>query len=141
MSAPPTPAAEPATAGPAPRAPGLAPVREGGGPGAADALSILDFITDGSLAGLCDEMSRLTGIPVSLRDREGRRIVRAAGPRPWALEPAPAAEPGEERVPLIVDGQMIGTRVLGPADAADTDTREHIRGTLRLLASTAVELC
>jgi sigma-B regulation protein RsbU (phosphoserine phosphatase) len=38
-------------------------------------LSIRDFLTDGSLARMCDEFSRMSGVPVWLRDLEGMVIV------------------------------------------------------------------
>jgi len=37
--------------------------------------SIEEFLTDGSLAGLCAELSRLTGVSVELRDAHGRLII------------------------------------------------------------------
>lgn len=116
----------------------------GGAAPAPRGISILDFITDGSLAGLCDELTRLSGISVSLRDREGRRIVRAPGPRPWRVEEAErGAEPeaGATAVPLIVDDQAIGSLVMAPGAGEDGARVAHLHGTLRLLASTAAELC
>lgn len=38
------------------------------------APSIADFLTDGALAGLCDDLSQIAGAEVSLHDREGRRV-------------------------------------------------------------------
>lgn len=43
-------------------------------------LSIRDFLTDGSLAHMCDEFSRLSGVPVWLRDLEGMVIVPTEAP-------------------------------------------------------------
>jgi sigma-B regulation protein RsbU (phosphoserine phosphatase) len=34
-----------------------------------------DFLTDGSVAALCDELARLTGIPIWLRDQSGEVII------------------------------------------------------------------
>lgn len=45
------------------------------GPG----LSVRDFLTDGSLARMCDELSRMTGVPVWLRDSDGSAIVTGDG--------------------------------------------------------------
>lgn len=45
------------------------------GPG----LSVRDFLTDGSLARMCDELSRMTGVPVWLRDSDGSAIVPGDG--------------------------------------------------------------
>src|SRR5262245_17701653 len=98
MSAPPPPTADPAIAARPPTPVGL---------------SIVDFMTDGSLAGLCDELTTLTGTPVLLRERSGRRVVRRPGLRPWAVLDTPdTCEAGEEVVPLVVEGETIGSLVL-----------------------------
>src|SRR6185436_16592193 len=47
--------------------------------------SIADFLTDGSLPGLCAELSRLTGVPVELRDAQGRLIVPGASGGSWRV--------------------------------------------------------
>ncbi|MEX2217479.1 MAG: GAF domain-containing SpoIIE family protein phosphatase [Phycisphaerales bacterium] len=134
MSVPPSQAA-----GAAPdAAPPIPPPPGAGRP--APGLSILDFITDGSLAGLCEELSTLTGVPVVLRDREGRRIVRSTGARSWAVQ-ADRPSPGEERVALDVEGQTIGYLGVGASAEGEPAQRDHLRGTVSLLASTAAELC
>ncbi|MFT3683540.1 MAG: SpoIIE family protein phosphatase [Phycisphaerales bacterium] len=43
-------------------------------------LSIRDFLTDGSLARMCDEFSRMSGVPVWLRDRQGMAVVPGDAP-------------------------------------------------------------
>ncbi|HYD00661.1 MAG TPA: GAF domain-containing SpoIIE family protein phosphatase, partial [Phycisphaerales bacterium] len=56
-------------------------------------LSIRDFLTDGSLARMCDEFSRMSGVPVWLRDLEGMVIVPSDHPanpgsgkgQPWRV--------------------------------------------------------
>lgn len=55
-------------------------------------LSIRDFLTDGSLARMCDEFSRMSGVPVWLRDRDGMAIVTTDTPgsasysnHPWKV--------------------------------------------------------
>jgi sigma-B regulation protein RsbU (phosphoserine phosphatase) len=108
-------------------------------------LSITDFLTDGSLAGMCDELTRLTGVPVVLRDPMGRRVVPAQGPSHWTyagVEPDPPA-PGETVVPLRVGGHVIGSLVLGPGEphlpAAGARTLLH--ESLAFLATTAAEFC
>ena len=58
---------------------------------AALGLSIRDFLTDGSLARMCDEFSRMSGVPVWLRDRENMVIVPSEGAdgrsanQPWRV--------------------------------------------------------
>lgn len=51
-------------------------------------LSITDFMTDGSLASLCAELGELLGVPVELRDRVGRPIVRGPAAQPSAQQAA-----------------------------------------------------
>lgn len=38
-------------------------------------VSVRDFLTDGSLIAACDELSRTTGVPIWIRDRDGSAIV------------------------------------------------------------------
>ncbi|MGE3109803.1 MAG: PP2C family protein-serine/threonine phosphatase [Phycisphaerales bacterium] len=42
--------------------------------------SIRDFLTDGSVPALCDELARLTGVPIWLRDRDGHVITPPTAP-------------------------------------------------------------
>ena len=120
-----------------PMAPGLERARH--------AQSITDFLTDGSLAALCDELGTLTGIPVRLIDAHGQRIRQErdqAGRTWWRSEPAPAMAEGETQIPLVVDGVAIGTLVAEPGDPAlPGDARKRLENALRLVANTAGELC
>ena len=59
-----------------------------------------DFLTDGAIAALCDELTRLSGAPVWLRDQSGEAIVPVwsetdsthdTGGHPWSIVPEPAA--------------------------------------------------
>lgn len=56
-----------------------------------DFPSMRDFLTDGSVPTLCDELARLTGVPIWLRDRNGDVIIpvgfeeRDGGERPWRI--------------------------------------------------------
>src|ERR1043165_1611557 len=120
--APPTPAA-------APRAPVRPPV------------SITDFITDGSLAAACEELTRLTGIDVALRDAEGRKIVRREGATPWGIGgAAPPLSDRFEAIPLVVEDRAIGSLVLGPSPD-DDPRRAHLRSALSHIAKTASDFC
>lgn len=56
--------------------------------------SIRDFLTDGSVPGLCDELARLTGVPIWLRDRGGQVITpptpaNVSAGTPVSVEPGP----------------------------------------------------
>jgi sigma-B regulation protein RsbU (phosphoserine phosphatase) len=119
------------------------------------AQSITDFLTDGSLAALCDELSTLTGIPVRLLDPSGRRIrqvLDASGAATWTIDAADevtgakggakGGAGGATRIPLLVDGVEIGAMI---AEAGEPtlpgDARTRLENALRMVASTASELC
>ncbi len=59
-------------------------------------LSITDFLTDGNVAALCDALSALTTARISVRDPQGRRIVRCPGQTPpWRVA---EQEAGDESI-------------------------------------------
>jgi sigma-B regulation protein RsbU (phosphoserine phosphatase) len=132
-------------------------------------VSIQSFLTDGSLARLCDEVSRLTGVPIWLCDVDGRVVVPSDTARRWELWPAEAgarrafslvgrafpdggvrppggpARPGAVdpfAVPLVTSLGQIGTIVM-PADWGRDDPAERraLERAVLLLAGTAVESC
>lgn len=128
---------------------GAAAALGGGAPAKQVRLSILDFLTDGSLVGLCDQLSRLTGLQVELQDTTGR-VIRKAGAahspdgKQWVLSDAPSALAGlgVTRVPLRLAGEPLGALVLGPGEPeAPDDGRRRVESVLQLLAQTAGELC
>jgi len=137
--------------GPGNTIPGATPsVGPGGAPagsavGASGAIrpevTITDFLTDGSLASLCVELSTLSGLPIELRDAKGRRVVHIDESPGWRVEDAPAAG-GCVTVPLQLSGRKIGSLCLGAGEAKlATDARGVMERTLRLLGSAAIELC
>ncbi len=115
-------------------------------------LSITDFLTDGSLAALCAELARLTGVGVCLLDREGR-LIRRREPSPsggrgsWNVDhgdaPPPVHGEGTVHVPLLLGEEPLGAIVMGPGRPRlpESDTRAILERTLALLARTAGELC
>ncbi|MCX5691533.1 MAG: hypothetical protein NTV94_17370, partial [Planctomycetota bacterium] len=109
--------------------------------------SITDFLTDGSLAALCAELARLTGVEVELRDATNHRIVRtfaADGTPTWDRLVVEPAETGNA-IPLTlaeIDGRPIGAIVIGKGEPRlSDDARVRLESALRLLAGTASELC
>jgi phosphoserine phosphatase RsbU/P len=109
-------------------------------------LSITDFITDGSLAALCDELTRLAGVQVSLRDHAGRRIVLGSTAGRWRYDdsdPDPPPGDGHVSIPLSVEEHVIGAIVLAPGDPRlpEAGARELLEGALSLLAASANEFC
>jgi sigma-B regulation protein RsbU (phosphoserine phosphatase) len=117
------------------------------GASAAAFRSITDFLTDGSLAALCAELSRLTGVEVELRDATNHKIVRtfaADGTPTWERLLAEPADT-ENAIPLTlaeIDGRSIGAIVIGKgAPKLSDDARVRLESALRLLAGTASELC
>jgi sigma-B regulation protein RsbU (phosphoserine phosphatase) len=129
---------------------GDAPAPEG-----APGVSLREFLTDGSIARMCDELSRLTGVPVWLRDIDGQVIVPGEGDARWGLVDAPAGirrayaivgkEPREERVEVFAAPLRSSAGVLGsiamPADWGQDDplARRSLERAVTILASTAVE--
>ena len=107
-------------------------------------LSITDFLTDGSLAGLCEELAALTGVSIDLLDIEGRRVVRGnQGDHPWhVVDAKTSALPGAISFPLRVGGQRIGSLLASPgAPRLGQDPRQSLERVVGLLASAAAELC
>jgi sigma-B regulation protein RsbU (phosphoserine phosphatase) len=119
-------------------------------PAGARTLSVTDFMTDGSLAALCEELSTLTGIKLEVRDARGRRIERNEdGGKPWRIADGSEHELSDKEaalaVPLLVGGVRIGSlRAVpeaagdGPGTRADRAVLERV---VKLLAQTAAELC
>lgn len=108
----PTPPSQPSrgrrqrTGAGAAKPPTTQPARETG-------VSIADFLTDGSLAELCHELSGLTGMRVQLRDRDNRVVVPRAG-KGWDFESA-TTEPVVS-VPLRLGEERIGALTLGDGE-------------------------
>lgn len=102
--------------------------------------SITAFLTDGSLSRLCDELTRLTGIDVQLRDEHGARVVPAQGAALWRIDdsadPAPA---GSNLLPIVVDHETIGTLAVAPGGSPEQ--RRTLIAALGHLAASSSELC
>ena len=134
------------------------------GSGGIGRSSVQDFLTDGSIARLCDEMSRLTGVPIWLTDSDGRAVVstttdggpRPAGTGPWVML---SAEDGARRTyglvgkpvpsrldlfraPLRTTSGDVGEIVM-PVDWGSDDPveRRSLERAVLILASTAAESC
>lgn len=107
-------------------------------------LSITDFLTDGSLAAFCAEMSRLTGVRVELRDPLGHAIVKNAdanATKAWSVS-VTAAQPTRTMIPLLLGGVSIGAiAVEDGAPTLGTDARQRLENALQLLARTSGDLC
>lgn len=111
-------------------------------------LSIVDFLTDGSLAALCGELSKLTGVSAQLRDASGRVISRNdQSPTPWTVSDAPLGREQLEAqgftiVPLILGDQTIGMLTLAPGQPQlSIESRHALERTLHFLAKTSAEIC
>jgi len=103
--------------------------------------SIVDFLTDGSLASLCAELSRLTGVRVELHDNAGRVIVQRNGG--WDVQ-----EPTDSQrarltasFPLLLGGTRIGAIMLAEGEPTlAPDARERLERTLTLMARATSEI-
>ncbi len=109
-------------------------------------LSITDFLTDGSLARLCESAERLLGRMVVLRDPAGASIVtdREHG---WEVRPpiVDADGPVQDRdlsAALEVDGVVIGHLVL-PFEGRERTEEEDQQALefIRRLSATVCEIC
>lgn len=110
----------------------------------AASLSITDFLTDGSLVSLCDEMARLTGVDVQLRDATGRRIIKPDDPsRAWAVvDQSDEADQGVMNFPLRVGGERIGfLSISGGKPELPRDPRASLERVVAFMAGTSAELC
>ncbi len=122
--------------------------------------TITDFLTDGSLAALCEAATAFAGAPVTLRDPLGRTIVAArpgvgqgaagAG-RAWAVRERGSGDGGEDgapawfSAPLSLSSGPIGELAILGTDGAGApegvERPEDVRRFVTLLASIVSELC
>ncbi|TVQ63092.1 MAG: GAF domain-containing protein [Phycisphaerales bacterium] len=111
-------------------------------------LSITDFITDGSLAALCEAIGRVAGARVVLRDPAGRTIIGGSGERMWRyLEEQNAATGGVATAadlftaPIHVSEGLIGTLAAIGGAEVEAGRLPHVRVLLSSLASIVGEIC
>ncbi len=131
---------EPVVPAPSP----AAPVAESHRP-----LTIIDFLTDGSLIRLCEEMSSMSGLRVWLRDASGGRIERvdgAVGRDRWrvAREVPATSEASITSVPLEIEGRQLGSIAVagdGPMAANGEPVRNGIERVMKLLALVTSDFC
>lgn len=105
--------------------------------------SIREFLTDGSLARLCEELSSLLGVGVQLRDETGSLIVPGDGEAAWRVleEPAPIPE-GSEQVEIRLGNSRIGVIVMLPGEPQlRSDARAQAAQALTHVAAAVSELC
>ncbi len=126
-------------------------------------VAMRDFLTDGSVAALCDEIAQLLRTPIWLRDQGSEVIIPVwteddgggAGGHPWSIvteadgrarafqlverQPAECHEPTP--VPLRIRAGLLGAIVLCVPRDADGPRAEAIRRALGLLASSVCDVC
>ncbi len=122
-----------------------------------------DFLTDGSVSALCDELAQLLRVPIWLRDQSGEVIIPvwrddatvSGGGHPWSivteaigrerafqLVSRTAAECFEPTpVPLRIRAGLLGAIVLCMPRDAEPERAEAIRRALGLLASSVCDVC
>lgn len=108
-------------------------------PGSHHPTTITEFLTDGSLASLCESLSALLGVRVQVIDAFGRVVIsRAKGT--WEVA-QPTAQ-AQALVPLTIGPAKVGAFAIGAGDAPlDADSQRRLEATLKLLAGTVEELC
>ncbi|MGH7132364.1 MAG: PP2C family protein-serine/threonine phosphatase [Phycisphaerales bacterium] len=124
----------------------------------ARAMSIRDFLTDGSLARMCDELARLTGVPIWLQDNDGQAVIPSPpgerGGQAWrVVDPMTGAarafglvhrayDPSADlfAAPIRTSVGDIGAIIM-PADWGrdDPNARRALERALSILAGSAVE--
>ena len=93
---------------------------------------ITDFLTDGSLAGLCAAAQRLTGVPIALRDAGGGVVAGEAPQRPQS---------DVFSATLRIQSGPIGALVVPRLADNGHATTSEVRDFLTLLASVVGEIC
>lgn len=83
------------------------------------------FLTDGSLARLCEAIAPSLGVRLELRDEQGKLIVPAEGDTPWQAVESPEPE-GARSIDLTTRGVRIGALLVAP-DGAGRDTDDDER--------------
>ncbi len=101
----------------------------------ANRLTLRGFLTDGSLARLCAELSATTGTPIEVHDEHDRLVT--ATPNGWRIGEEDDGLPHSARevlVPLVVGDSQIGSLVAGPGG-------QSLKRLLTLISQTTVEWC
>ncbi len=115
------------------------------GAGAAESAgpSIVDFLTDGSLLLLSDELSRLSGMDVTLRDAQGRVIEFAPPPERWRVTKARAIPPGAFEFPLLIEGtHRLGSLVIeGDLSRLPEDRHRSMQRVIELVGAVTMDFC
>lgn len=117
-------------------------------------LSLREFLTDGSVARMCDELARMTGVPVWLRNADGQVIVPGEGSARWGVLDAQAGVERAYRLvgkPLQPEAELfivplhsslgdVGSIAMPAQWGADDPARRRaLERAVTILASTAVE--
>lgn len=119
----------------------IPPPPAGAAPPSMSPRSITEFLTDGSLARLCAELTKLTGLVVELRDVDGRRVVPSEGARAWDVQGEAEPVVGSSFA-LRIGSDVIGSIVLGVGEPTLAEgSRETLERALNFLALAAAELC
>jgi sigma-B regulation protein RsbU (phosphoserine phosphatase) len=97
-----------------------------------------DFLTDGSVAALCDELGRLTGVPVWLRDQGGDAIIPVwsdgleEGARPGGCAPSVDQTPRGGHPWSFVKEATARRRAFEQVGVADDGSHETLAVPLRI---------
>jgi len=105
-----------------------------------DALSITDFLTDGALARVCDELSNTYACTIRLRDARRRVIQPSPEAVGWSVverDPLPV----DLAFPIEVGGESIGELTISPRAPDQPAAPPDPVPVVELLARTASEFC
>ncbi len=97
--------------------------------------SIIEFLSDGSLAALAEELSTMLGARIELRDERDRLIVYDHEHQTWQMVPdAPMPPPDARHEAIVVSERAIGSLVVHDGD-------EDTHRIVAWLAQVASEFC
>lgn len=105
--------------------------------------SITEFLTDGSLPGLCESLGELTGVPIGLFDPSGRRVRHGgpAGGPGWEIDAEPSSVGDDPRAvwgEITAGGHVIGRVRALPAPGVDASRTDQ---SVLLIAKIASDVC
>ncbi|MEL6795847.1 MAG: GAF domain-containing SpoIIE family protein phosphatase [Planctomycetota bacterium] len=103
--------------------------------GHASALSITEFMTDGSLPRLCEQLSVLAGTSVAVHDSSGALVRASVGDPPWVISRADAPRTEELSIGIVAGDVSIGSFRLGASAS------RHLIDAIELLSLAVGEVC
>ncbi|MEO1715721.1 MAG: GAF domain-containing SpoIIE family protein phosphatase [Planctomycetota bacterium] len=103
--------------------------------GRVSGLSITEFMTDGSLPRLCEQLSVLAGTSVAVHDSSGALVRASGGDPPWVISRADPPRTEELSIGITAGDVSIGSFRLGASAS------QHLIDAIELLSLAVGEVC